>query len=252
MAREDIYRIMPKLQELGLVEKIIDAPSMYAALPIQDAFETLMKSRDKVTCELQAKTKEIIQNFNNNNIRTTLEEEEHEFVLMPIERAVSKRKQMIDGAQKRIDFITSWQRFTQSDVSYAANLRNALKKNVQIRVIVGKPEDEKSMLEIIQSWREKYHCFNARWIPRTPNAHLMLVDNQKVLFAKSTTTSFEESSFLWSINQSLVSVIEDYFEMMWTTSSEIKAKNVMYGLARANSRKRVEYSSIANGVAKLR
>jgi sugar-specific transcriptional regulator TrmB len=227
VAREDIYRIMPKLQELGLVEKIIEAPSMYAAVPIRDAFTILMESRKQETSELQAKTKEIIQNFNNNNIGTTLEEEMHEFVLMPKERAVVKRKQMIDGAQKRIDFLTSWQRFTQSNVSYAASLRNALKKNVEIRFIVGKPQDEKSMLELVQPWREKYPCYNARWIPRTPHASLMLVDDQKVLFANSAATSLKETPFLWSINQSLVSVVQDYFEMMWTTSSEIKAKNMM-------------------------
>jgi hypothetical protein len=29
------------LQNLGLVEKIVDAPSKYAAIPIQDAFEIL-------------------------------------------------------------------------------------------------------------------------------------------------------------------------------------------------------------------
>jgi len=220
VAREDIYRIIPKLHELGLVEKIIDAPTMYMAIPIKDAFTILMKRRKQVTSELKAKTKGIIQYFNNNNIRTTLEEEEQEFVLMPTERAVVKRKQMIDGAQRRIDFITSWERFTQSNVSYAENLRNALKKNVEIRVIVGKPEDEKSMLELIQPWREKYHCYDARWIPGTPNARLMLVDNQKVLFAKSVATRSEESPFLWSVNHSLVSVVKDYFEIMWITSLE--------------------------------
>jgi sugar-specific transcriptional regulator TrmB len=222
VAREDIYRIIPTLQELGLVEKIIDTTSMYTAITMQEAFKILMKSRKQATSELQAKTKEIIQNFNNNNIKTALEEEAHEFILMPKERAIIKRKKMIDNAQKSINFITSWERFTQSKVSYTTNLTNALKKRVEIRIIVGNPESEKSLLSLTQSWREKYPCFRARWIPSNPDACLMLVDNQKVLFAKSTTTSFEESSFLWSINHSLISVVKDYFEMMWLTSFEIK------------------------------
>jgi hypothetical protein len=41
------------------------------------------------------------------------------------------------------------------------------------------------------------------------------------------TPRFEESPFLWSINQSLFSVVKDYFEMMRISSSEIKAKNAM-------------------------
>jgi len=62
----------------------------------------------------------------------------------------------------------------------------------------------------------------------------MLVDNQKMLFAKPVAVSLKESPCLWSINQSLVSVLQDYFEMIWATSSGIKAKNVMHGSPRAN------------------
>jgi len=221
VAREDIYRIMPKLQELNLVEKIIDAPSKYAAIPIEDAFTILLKSRDNVTCQLRAKTNEIIQSFNG-NVRMPFEEEEHEFVLMPIERAVVKRRQMIDAAEKRIDLITSWERFNQSNVSYAVNLTNALKRNVEIRVIIGNPEDGKSMAELVRPWREKYQCFDARWIPAIPNAPLMLVDNQKVLLAKSATTSSEESPFLWSMNPPFVSVVKDHMEKIWLTSAPLK------------------------------
>jgi sugar-specific transcriptional regulator TrmB len=222
VAREDIYRIIPTLQELGLVEKIIDTTSMYTAIPMQEAFKILMKSRKQATSELEAKTKEIMQNFNSNGIRTTPEEEMHEFILFPKERAIIKRKKMIDNAQKSIDFIILWERLTHLKVSYATNLTNALKKRVEIRIIVGNPESEKSLLSLIQNWREKYPCFRARWIPSNPDACLMLVDNQKVLFAKSTTTNFEESTFLWSINRSLLSVVKDYFEMMWLTSFETK------------------------------
>lgn len=222
VAREDIYRIMPVLQELGLVEKIIDTTSMYVAIPMQEAFKILIKSRKQVTSDLQARTQTIIQNLNSNNFRTTAEEETQEFILFPIERAVTKRKKMIDNAQKSINFITSWEKFTQSDLSFAKDLGNALKKRVEIRVIVGKLEDEKSLLSVTKSWREKYSHFRVHWIPSNPDARLMLIDNQKVLFAKSATSNFEETPFLWSTNQSLVSVMKDYFEMMWLTSFETK------------------------------
>jgi hypothetical protein len=50
----------------------------------------------------------------------------------------------------------------------------------------------------------------------------MFVDNQKVFFAKSTTTSFEESPFLWSINHSPVSAVKGYHEIVALSSIEIK------------------------------
>jgi sugar-specific transcriptional regulator TrmB len=221
VAREDIYRIMPKLQELNLVEKIIDAPAKYAAIPIEDAFTILLKSRDNATCRLRAKTNEIIQSFNG-NVRTPFEEEEHEFVLIPTERAVVKRRQMIDSAQKRIDLITSWERFNQLNISCAASLTNALKRNVEMRVVIGNPADEKSMAELVRPWREKYQCFDARWTSGTPKAPLMLVDDQKVLLAKSATTGSEESPFLWTMNPPFVSVVRDHIEKIWLASTSLK------------------------------
>lgn len=225
VAREDIYRIIPKLQELGLVEKVIDSPSMNRAIPIKDAFTILMGIRKQVTSELEEETKEIIQNFETNKIRSVFEKERQEFILIPREQAVIKRKKMIDDAQKRVDLITSWDRYAQSSDSYDTNIENALKKNVEFRIIIGKPKDEKLLLELIQIWREKYHSYKARWIPSTLEARLMLVDEKEVLFAKLATTGFEDP-FLWSINQSLVSVVQDYFEMMWAASFEIKATSV--------------------------
>jgi phosphatidylserine/phosphatidylglycerophosphate/cardiolipin synthase-like enzyme len=191
---------------------------------VQDAFKILMKNREQTTSELQAKTREIIQNFSNNNNHTTLEEEMHEFVLFPKERAIIRRKKMIDDAQKSIDFITSWENFTQSDVSYTTNLRNALKKSIEVRIIVGKTEDENLLVSETKSLREKYSTFRLHWIPSSPDARLMLVDNHKVLFAKSPATSFDDTPFLWSINQSLVSVVKNYFEIMWLSSFEPKNK----------------------------
>ena len=155
VAREDIYRIMPTLQELGLVEKIVDTTSMYAAIPMREAFKILINTRKKVIFDLQLKAQKITQNLNNNDFRMAIEEETHEFILLPGERAIIKRKQMIDNAQKSIDFIISWNRFIQSNCTYSTNLRNALKKCVEIRVIVGKNEDEKLLLSLTRSSERK-------------------------------------------------------------------------------------------------
>ena len=221
VAREDIYRIIPKLQEVGLVEKRIDAPSVYAAIPIRDAFTILLKNRNQLTSELEAKTKELSRKFKKNKM-TSLEEETNEFILIPDERAVTKRKMMIDDAKKRLDFIVTWERLTLLNTLYVSNLRNALKRNVEVRIIVGKPKDEKSLIELTQVWREKYPFFRARWIPNLPEALFMLADEKKVLFAKLATTNLEEIPFLWSANQSLVSVVQGFFEKRWLTSSDIR------------------------------
>ena len=41
VARQDIYRIMPTLEKLGLAEKILGKPNMYKANPIKEGVSLL-------------------------------------------------------------------------------------------------------------------------------------------------------------------------------------------------------------------
>jgi len=81
VARSDVYRVMAALEKLGLVEKIISQPCKFRAISIHDAFDILMERRKKVTSELQATTREIIDKLKDNNARTALEKDETQFSL---------------------------------------------------------------------------------------------------------------------------------------------------------------------------
>ena len=40
--RQDIYKLLPKLEKMGLITKTIDKPFMIEAIPIDEALETLI------------------------------------------------------------------------------------------------------------------------------------------------------------------------------------------------------------------
>ncbi len=41
--REDVYRMLPRLQELGLIEKILDRPAKIRATPAEDGLSILIR-----------------------------------------------------------------------------------------------------------------------------------------------------------------------------------------------------------------
>ena len=53
VAREHIYQVLPQLQDLGLVEKIIGAPSKFRAIPLEEGASILLQNRANKTRELQ-------------------------------------------------------------------------------------------------------------------------------------------------------------------------------------------------------
>lgn len=63
IARQDIYRIMPMLQKLGLVEKIIGLPTMYRATPIKSAAAVLLEQKKLEYEGLIAKTNSMMESF---------------------------------------------------------------------------------------------------------------------------------------------------------------------------------------------
>lgn len=51
--REEVYRILPKLEQMGLVEKILSTPIKLKAIPLEDAFSILVRQRqDEVNRQL--------------------------------------------------------------------------------------------------------------------------------------------------------------------------------------------------------
>ena len=79
--REDVYRILPKLEKMGLVEKLMGKPSKIRATPVKEALSILIKheedtSRKRVSA-LKAQTETFLKHF----ARATDKRREHFFYM---------------------------------------------------------------------------------------------------------------------------------------------------------------------------
>jgi len=65
--REDIYRLLPSLEKLGLIEKVLGTPTKIRAIPVEDALSLLVKQEEdkahKKMTELKAKKDEFLKVF---------------------------------------------------------------------------------------------------------------------------------------------------------------------------------------------
>ncbi len=220
IARPDIYRILAELRELGLVEKALTTQTMFKAIPLQDALFNLLERRVKETSELQAETRRLLQNFGEDNGRTTLGVEEAQFVLIPHGRAyVLKGKRAINASQKSIEFVTSWKRFLQMMLEVGGDVTEALNRDVEFRVIVDKPEDRKPLPKIVEGAFRNPSC-RVRHVLAFPRVFMACFDKKEVLIATSADGAFSESPMLWSNAPPLALMTQEYFEIMWITAME--------------------------------
>ena len=68
--RANLYRVISRLTELGLVEKIITNPCSYRALPLHEAIAMLIECKDKDCIEIKTKAKQLLDTYRKNDLQT--------------------------------------------------------------------------------------------------------------------------------------------------------------------------------------
>lgn len=104
--RQDIYRIMPLLLEMGLGEKVISQPTMYKATPLRKGLSILLQRKKEKYTELQEKKKLLLEEFSPNNHITAPPESTPQFkITSEITLLLKMHKRLIQNAHETIDVI---------------------------------------------------------------------------------------------------------------------------------------------------
>jgi len=203
--REDVYRMLPKLQELGLIEKILGKPARVRAIPVEDGLSILIKREkelaDKKLTQLMTKKSEFLKNFQAYRIRPVEKEGVHFSLISQREAIINKGLTMIEKAKKVIDVVTSRYEFYQLFANYAEAVRKAIRKGVKVRVIVDVSAHEDSILRIIEEYKSSLASFNLRYTYQ-PSSHFMIVDHEEALVATSPEPPLGQNPHLWADNVS--------------------------------------------------
>jgi len=107
--REFTYRILPELHNKGLIEEIVASPKMFRAIPIKNAYQNLLRDKEKENLELQTKIEtacKIIPRIGLQNF------EDPQIIMVPSGEATRIRiEREHKNAQNSIDTIVPWKKF---------------------------------------------------------------------------------------------------------------------------------------------
>jgi len=219
VTKPDVYRSLKTLQERALIEKIISSPTLFKALPVGESISLLLKRKDKEYKLLREKSNQFKRSFKNSLIVPVPQESEQQFILISGKEAeLGRRRKETKNAKKSIDMINSWKRFPQTAFFYAEDNREALKRGVKIRVIT---EEAENSAKISKSYEDskKAGFYRIRYASFPISAVVSIYDEKEVIIATSPAASFGEASILWSNNESVVKVMQEYFEMLWAKAN---------------------------------
>ena len=222
VARPDVYRTLLKLQEFGLIEKEIANPVVYRAIPIDIALPILLENKNKKHYELKAKSANLLNKYKNGKNGSYCPESK--FVFVPsTESLMNRLKKTINSTQKSIDVLTSCKRLTYACDSLFDDLQSAWDRGVEGRAIINLKEENQAEI-IKRCWRSP--SAEIRYVFSIPKTVIAKYDNKEVFIFTKPTADLNDSPALWSNDPSIISMTEDYFEMLWIKAMKEPSYNI--------------------------
>ncbi len=223
--REDIYRILPKLERMGLVEKLLGKPTKVRAAPAEDALSILIEREQRMAKKrvnaLETKREAFLKHFN--SFRMKSESEEAHFALVPQRIGIiNKEMNMIRKAQSTIDIITSRDKFRQFFINHEEALEKAIEKRTKVRMILNVTDHENSIVTIMQEYESLKAPLYLKYTDH-PSSHYLIVDSAEALIATSTEATMGRNPYLWTDDDSLIGLLQKNFESIWHSSVDLKA-----------------------------
>jgi len=222
--REDVYRILPKLEKMGLVEKLLGTPAKIRATPVEEALSILIKHEEeearKRVSTLKAQTKKFLRHFARAP-KLEMEEKAHFALLSDWEGITGKMLAMMKKAEREMDIVFSRSHIMQFIHAFTVELKKNIKKGIRIRIVSELPDHEDSLPTVIERQLSPGKSVDLRYSD-LPSSHYMIVDFKEALIATTKEGNMAQNPYLWTTSESLVRVFQGDFENLWHNSTSWK------------------------------
>ncbi len=218
--REDVYRILPKLETLGLVEKMLGKPTKIRATPVEEALSLLIKHEEAAARKRVSTMKDKKETFLKHFARVPkieLEEKANFALLSKRESIMGKMLTMIKKAESEFCIVFSRSQIMQFIHILSKELQKTIKKGVKIRIISDLPEYEDSLPRVLETSLSPGDSIELRYTDLR-SSHYMIVDFKEALISTTTEGNMAENPCLWTNSDSLVGVFQGDFENLWHSS----------------------------------
>jgi sugar-specific transcriptional regulator TrmB len=224
IARQDLYRIIPALEKLGLVEKILATPILYRAIPLSEGTLSLFQKRSDEHERLRNSLELLITHSEDKNDEAS-EENSSEFVI------TSERKRLIAKLEKAYsessitDIMLPGNAINFMIFHFYESLSLALSSGAKIRVLTQHADMRPATAQKLQKLKNHAN-FEIKFVNSTFNFGMAICNDREVNIAISD----KEVPSLWTNNRQILEIGQMMFENQWNTNKgpNLICKNEFY------------------------
>lgn len=224
--REEIYRIMPKLENHGLVIRKLKSPRKFSAIQPEKAIQLLTKAKLKAMKEeiekLDQKQAQLIPKLK--TIELPIQRDDHSIeVISNTDHLIIRLVDMVNNARRQIQVMTSLENLKYGYMNYSKKLKEKLRKPIKMRIITEIHEPDAFTEEITQ-FSLTNNQMELRQVEKLP-FNLMIVDDNEAVWGKNRLKN-ENLHSLWTNDPTQINILKTSFESLWKESSSIRKLNI--------------------------
>jgi len=205
LASEVVYRSMPKLQKMGLVEKIVKTPVEYKAVPIDVVIDSLLEQKDRENAELKNKSAELLASISLQHKSDPADD----FKIM-----------LVPELKNSLDVVITSHKFSSLNFINRTTFCPLLDRGVTLRFVIsyiGAQYPLRTLNNLPES-----PLLKIRFISGEIHACIGISDGKEVLINAPVKTEFMQSPVYWSNIPCIVGLCKTYFETYWKRAGKQK------------------------------
>lgn len=221
IGREEIYRIMPKLQQLGLIESSMEKPAHFTAVTEKTAIKILLERREKENCEIQNKTNDFLATLMQRKQPRPTETENKLTLVSGKEHLKQLSTDILNRVNNSLDVVCTYPKLCGWMQTHEKALKKILENKIPARFIIEEPiEGENCVAKTLADFAENGN-FQFKTTKQIPTC-LGIYDDKEVTIIAATKTPTYEGPVYWSNNLSLITIGKAYFETLWSNLKDSK------------------------------
>ena len=224
--RQDIYKILPKLEKMGLITRTVAKPFLIEAIPVEKALVSLARAREREKAEeisrLEANLEELINVLGKQpEMGKTIEEKRRSILL----ETDSEIENMADLAFKKVriefDWVTNLELITRLMPSFSKRFQTMASRGVKIRIIVETLKNEGLVKRTLEEIRPNGGDFAAKLICKSKSLSYQIFDHKELWISGKQLTERGFPCVLWTNGRNTTEFYEESFKKAWNSRSAI-------------------------------
>ncbi len=222
---QDIYKILPKLEKMGLITKTLEKPVQIKAIPIEEALTHLVdierEDAVKRIGHLESNLKNLTDSIKEAQFNE-IQNEDISFVPLLTAKQIKNQAELTFGKViKSCDLVVSLDLIKPLMSRLSGNIERFNNTGVKVRLIIESPSSPEGARTVLQKALPKQADIRAKFVKKTNPIPYYVIDKNQAWISMEKETETGLPCVLWTNGKNIAHIFHEYFEDAWNRSNAI-------------------------------